>query len=202
MVQLSSWIFSLKTRWPFWREVFPIINGWHYLRHSPISDFCLHLLVKDLIDFSSNSSNSLYFPHTEIQTDPDDGLYFRTALISIISAAGFWKHSIEVWEPHWNISTLKCWTVYPNQLEKTFLPSYGKQPAGKLFPYSATEKLIDAKGQWKSLETLHGALVGAMTFSCTWEASEFAGNVAWDQISQDGRVSADFSGTEFQDLIH
>lgn len=156
--------------------------------------FCLHLLVKELIHFSFNSSDSLYFHHTEIQSDPDDSLYFRTTFISLISAAGFWRHNIEVLGPHWNISTLKCLNWYPNRLGKTFLPSYSNQPAGKLLPYSATKKLADAKGQWISLENLHGALVGGMSFWYTGEVPEFVGCVGWDQISQDRRVSAGFSG--------
>lgn len=103
---------------------------------------------------------SLFSHHTEIQTDPDDNLYFRKTLISPISVTGFWRHNIEVWGSHWNISTLKCWTWYPKLLEKTFLPSYSNQPAGKLLPYSATEKLIDAKGQWISMETFMGLQQG------------------------------------------
>lgn len=58
--------------------------------------FCLHLLVKELIDVTSNSSNSLYFLHTEIQTDPNDGLYFGITLISLIPDADIRRHYIEV----------------------------------------------------------------------------------------------------------
>lgn len=103
------------------------------------------------------SSDSLSCYHTEIQIGTHHRLHFRRPLISLISAAGFWKYNTEVSIPLEPFHS-KMLNLVPKSVGKDIFSSYNNQPAGKLLPYSATEKLIDAKGQRISLETLHKAM--------------------------------------------